>query len=67
MTNHVHLLVTPDHALGPAYMMQAIGRRYVRYFNDRYARTGALNRQAHGGDRRSKAFSSSPISTTLTP
>lgn len=42
MTNHVHLLVTPDHALGPAHMMQAIGRRYVRYFNDRYTRTGTL-------------------------
>lgn len=42
MTNHVHLLMTPDHALGAAYMMQAIGRRYVRYFNNRYGRTGTL-------------------------
>lgn len=42
MTNHVHLLMTPDHALGAAYMMQAIGRRYVRYFNDRHERTGTL-------------------------
>jgi len=42
MTNHVHLLVTPDSVRGPARMMQAIGRRYVRYFNDRYSRTGTL-------------------------
>lgn len=42
MTNHVHLLVTPDHDHSPAYMMQSIGRRYVRYFNDRSDRTGTL-------------------------
>jgi putative transposase len=42
MTNHVHLLVTPDCEKGPARMMQSVGRRYVRYFNDRYARTGTL-------------------------
>ena len=42
MPNHVHLLLTPPdaHAIGSA--MQAIGRRYVRWFNDRHARTGAL-------------------------
>lgn len=42
MTNHVHLLVTPSDAKGPTRMMQSLGRRYVRYFNDRYRRTGAL-------------------------
>ena len=42
MTNHVHLLVTPDDAEGPARMMQALGRRYVSYFNHRYGRTGTL-------------------------
>ncbi len=42
MTNHVHLLVTPESAQGPARMMQAIGRRYVRYFNESYSRTGTL-------------------------
>ena len=42
MTNHVHLLVTPD-ALGAiSSMMQALGRRYVRWINDRYGRTGTL-------------------------
>lgn len=42
MTNHVHLLVTPqqDHALSK--LMQAVGRRYVRYINRRYQRTGTL-------------------------
>jgi putative transposase len=42
MRNHVHLLVTPSSELGPSLMMQAVGRRYVRYFNDRYERTGTL-------------------------
>lgn len=42
MSNHVHLLVTPDSASGPSRMMQSVGRRYVRYFNDRHRRTGTL-------------------------
>lgn len=42
MTNHVHLLVSPVDADGPARLMRAIGTRYVRYFNDRYRRTGTL-------------------------
>lgn len=42
MTNHVHLLVTPADADGPMRLMRAIGTRYVRYFNDRYRRTGTL-------------------------
>lgn len=42
MDNHVHLLVTPADAGGTARMMQSVGRRYVRYFNDRYRRTGTL-------------------------
>lgn len=42
MTNHVHLLVTPAAACGPARLMQAIGRQYVRWFNDRHQRTGTL-------------------------
>lgn len=42
MTNHVHLLVTPS-ALGQiSRVMQSLGRRYVRYINDRYRRTGTL-------------------------
>jgi len=42
MTNHVHLLVTASEASAPARMMQALGRNYVRYFNDRHGRTGTL-------------------------
>lgn len=42
MSNHVHLLVTPQDAWGASKMMQMVGRRYVRYFNDRHARTGTL-------------------------
>jgi len=42
MTNHVHLLVTPQTASGPSRMMQALGRMYVRYFNLRYRRSGTL-------------------------
>lgn len=42
MTNHVHLLVTPmaEHAISE--MMQSLGRRYVRYINKEYKRTGTL-------------------------
>jgi len=42
MTNHVHLLATPQQENGLAKTMQAIGGRYVRYFNRRYDRTGTL-------------------------
>jgi putative transposase len=42
MTNHVHLLATPRVAGGVSKMMQSIGRRYVRYFNQAYKRTGTL-------------------------
>lgn len=42
MTNHVHLLVTPLETYGIAHMMQDIGRKYVRYINNRYKRSGAL-------------------------
>src|ERR1700741_3872687 len=42
MTNHFHLLATPSTATGLSRMMQALGRRYVRYFNGRHERSGAL-------------------------
>ena len=42
MTNHVHLLVTPEAKGQVSRMMQSLGRRYVRYFNDRYHRTGTV-------------------------
>jgi len=42
MTNHFHLLVTPESPSALPRAMQSIGRRYVRFFNDRYERTGGL-------------------------
>ena len=42
MTNHVHLLCTPRIQNGVSQMMQSLGRKYVRYFNFSYKRTGTL-------------------------
>src|SRR5664279_5307220 len=42
MTNHVHLLVTPETPDGLARLMQSIGRRYVQYINRSYKRSGSL-------------------------
>ncbi len=42
MTNHVHLLVTQSRLRGLSGMMQSLGRRYVKYVNDTYGRTGTL-------------------------
>jgi putative transposase len=42
MTNHFHLVATPRVATGLSDTMQAVGTKYVRYFNRRYARTGRL-------------------------
>lgn len=42
MTNHVHLLMTPSNAQGISKVMQSVGRRYVRYINTVYGRTGTL-------------------------
>ncbi len=42
MTNHVHLLCTPQKGNAISQMMQSLGRSYVRYFNQKYKRTGTL-------------------------
>lgn len=42
MTNHVHLLMTPQDAAAIGKAMQSVGRRYVGYFNAAYERTGTL-------------------------
>ncbi len=42
MNNHVHLLVTGAETGSLGRMMQCLGRRYVRYVNSRYERTGTL-------------------------
>jgi putative transposase len=42
MPNHVHLLATPAANDALSRVMQALGRRYVRHFNDKYGRSGTL-------------------------
>jgi len=42
MTNHVHLLITPQSKDGIGKVMQSAGRYYVQYFNHQYKRTGTL-------------------------
>ena len=42
MTNHVHLLLTPSSAEGPARLVNRLGRRHVRRINDLHRRTGTL-------------------------
>ena len=42
MTNHVHLLMTPENAEGISRVMQSVGRRYVQYINLVYRRSGTL-------------------------
>ena len=42
MTNHVHLLALGETSSGVSGLMQSVGRRYVRYVNGLYRRTGTL-------------------------
>jgi REP-associated tyrosine transposase len=42
MTNHVHLLLTPERPDQASRLMQALGRRYVRLVNEKYSRSGTL-------------------------
>jgi putative transposase len=42
MSNHFHLLATPSSVEAIPQLMQSVGRRYVRYFNQRQGRTGTL-------------------------
>jgi putative transposase len=42
MTNHVHLLLTPQDAGAVPNLIIALGRRYVQYINTTYRRTGTL-------------------------
>ncbi len=42
MSNHFHLLVTPQSSDGLPLLMQAVGRSYVRYFNAAQKRSGTL-------------------------
>lgn len=42
LRSEICLLATPDEPESVARMMQALGRHYVRHYNDRYRRRGAL-------------------------
>ena len=42
MTNHVHLLITPNSRDGISKMMKSLGQRYVQYINRTYQRSGTL-------------------------
>jgi putative transposase len=42
MTNHVHLLLTPEDAGATGRLFQDLGRHYVRHINQTYRRRGGL-------------------------
>ena len=42
MTNHVHLLITPERSDAVPRVIIALGRRYVQYINTPYRRTDTL-------------------------
>jgi putative transposase len=42
MTNHIHLLVTPESKESISRMMQYVGRRYVPYINHTYGTSGSI-------------------------
>ena len=42
MTNHVHLLLTPQLARACSGLMKDLGQRYTQYFNRRHGRSGTL-------------------------
>lgn len=42
MTNHVHMLLSPDRAGAAGALMKALGQRYVQYVNRTYRRSGTL-------------------------
>lgn len=42
MTNHVHILATPQQQEGVSRMMQYVGRRYVPYINYTYGTSGSI-------------------------
>lgn len=42
MTNHIHLLLTPDSDDGISRVMRVVCSRYAQYINKKYERTGTL-------------------------
>jgi putative transposase len=42
MSNHVHLLLTPEQAQNVPRLIMSVGRKYVQNINRTYGRTGTL-------------------------
>ena len=42
MTNHVHILLTPEATDSASLMMKNLGQRFVQYINRTYRRSGTL-------------------------
>jgi putative transposase len=42
MSNHIHLLLSPNHTDGISRMTRTVGSRYAQYVNKKYRRTGTL-------------------------
>lgn len=55
MTNHIHILATPDKVDSISNTMKVVGSRYAQYINLKYKRTGTLwegrHRSKPGADR----------------
>lgn len=49
MTNHVHLLITPESSKAISALFQSIGRHFVPYMNKAYQRRGSLWEGRHKG------------------
>ena len=49
MTDHTHLLMTPQYSLSIPKVVQSVGSRYVRYANNACQRTGTLREGRHKG------------------
>ncbi len=50
MTNHVHLLLTPEKRDSISRVIQFVGRKYVTYINHLYGRSGTLWEGRHKGN-----------------
>lgn len=44
MTNHIHILVTPEEKNSISLMMQFVGRHYVPYINYTYGTSGTYGK-----------------------
>lgn len=50
MTNHVHILMTPDSQTSISRTIQHVGRHYVTYINRTYGKSGTLWEGRHKGN-----------------